>query len=116
MAKKAKKAKKSKRRKKKVVNQVFLGNLHSVTNAINAAARLVERGRKKALAAVSKGTAAPIGSPAHNDLAFNQEALKQADHLLECFRSAKGLMVAYCCHNDENCNFVVRNTRVGTAR
>ena len=116
MAKRPKKARKSKRRTKKIVNEVFLGNLHSVTGAINAAVRVVERGRRQALAAVARGTAAPIGSPARNDLAFNREALNKADHLLECFRSAKGLMVACCCNNDENCNFVVRTTRVSPAR
>lgn len=108
---KKRKAPKANRRRTKVVDQRFLGDLHSVTRAINAAARLVEQGRKKAVAAIEKGTNAPMGSPAHRSLAFNKEALKQADQLLMAFRSARGTMVAQCCNNDENCNFVVRVTR-----
>ena len=111
-AKKAKRARKARRARKKVVDKVFLGNLHSVTKAINAAAKVVEKGRKQAVAAVAKGTAAPIGTPAHNDLAFNKEALKKADQLLDGFRSAKAIMLTICCNNDENCNFVVRVTLV----
>ena len=113
MAKKAakKKAKKAKRRKSKIEERRFLGNLHSVTKAINAAAKAVEQGRKQAVAAVDKGTSAPIGSPAHKTLAFNKEAVKKADQLLAAFRAAKGAMVAECCNNDENCNFLVRIVR-----
>ena len=70
----------------------------------------MQRGRDKAQAAVARGMTAPPGSPDHKNLPFNQDALRRADQLLAAFNKAKGIMAAECCHNDENCNFLVLST------
>lgn len=110
-------AKKAKKRKKKTkrVEKLFKGNLQSVKKAINAAAKLVERGRKEAAKQVALGKGSPIGSPAHKHLADNEESLWKAEQMLDAFREAKGLMARQCCNQDENCNFVVRKTIVTKA-
>ena len=112
----AKKAKKAKKKKTKRVEQMFKGNLQSVKKAINAAAKLVERGRKEAARQVALGEESPIGSPAHKHLAANQESLWKAEQMLDAFREAKGIMARQCCHQDENCNFIVFKTIVTKAR
>jgi hypothetical protein len=92
------------------VEQQFIGDLKSVTRAINAAAREVLVGRKQAAAAVAKGMTAKPGSPDYLNLPFNQDALKKADQLLAAFNKAKGIMASECCMNVENCDFLVRRT------
>jgi hypothetical protein len=117
MAKEEKKAARNATRKTatskkrpRTVEQQFIGDLKSVTRAINAAAREVLAGRKQAAAAVARGMTAEPGTPEHMNLPFNQDALKKADQLLAAFNKAKGIMASECCMNVENCDFLVRRT------
>jgi hypothetical protein len=103
----AKKKAKAAKRKPRQVEELFKGDLNSVKNAINRAAKEVQRGRNKAAAAVAKGMTAKEGSPDYKNLPYNQDSLKRADQLLAAFNKAKGIMAAECCHNTENCNFLV---------
>lgn len=107
---------KKKKVKIKRVEKEFKGNLQSVKKAINAAAKIVERGRKEAAKQVALGKDAPIGSPAHKLLAANEESLWKAEQMLDAFRTAKGLMAEQCCNQYENCDFLVHSTRVTRVR
>ena len=100
MAKKAK--------KRAVKGKIFVGDLPKVRNAINAVAKRVEAGRKKAAAKVAEGKKAAKGTPASDNLAANKAALKRAEVILDGLRKAKTMMGNICCMQNQGCNFMVR--------
>ena len=111
MAKKAKK-KAATKRKTASSGQLFKGDLPKIRKAINAVAKRVEAGRKKAIQQIAKAQKAPAGSPASGTLATNKAALKKAEELLNGLKKARATVASLCCHNDQGCNFVVASARV----
>lgn len=99
-------AKKAKKRTTK--GKIFKGDLPKVRKAINAVAKSVEAGRKRAAAKVAEGQKAAKGTAASDNLAANKAALKKAEVILDGLRKAKTMMGNLCCMQNQGCNFMVR--------
>jgi hypothetical protein len=110
----AKKVKKQPARKRTLLSggKLFRGDLPKIRSSINAVAKQVEAGRKKAIEQIAKAEKAPVGSPASGTLAGNRAALKKADELLAGLKKARETVADLCCHNDQGCNFLVASARV----
>jgi hypothetical protein len=105
----AKKAKKQPARKRKTAGggKLFRGDLPKIRRSINAVAKRIEAGRKKAIEQIAKAERAPAGSRASATLAGNKAALRKADELLAGLKKARMTVADLCCHNDQGCNFLV---------
>lgn len=95
------------KKKKTAKGKLFKGDLPKIRRAINAVAKNVEAGRKKAAQKVKQGKSAAKGTPLSDKLAANKAALATANRMLAQLRKAKTMMASICCNNDQGCNFMV---------